>query len=147
MRGKMLALKYSGAQHREYFKMIDLLRLRWKHIFNEKPQYSTTIFRSFILDMWKVDRVTLSSACNLIADMQSINTQREYIYRLCDDRIIESDVYVGSDKNKRELEDRFGRGRSSPLIWLSHEARAKVDLFLDNAIDEIARTYNAISNT
>ena len=132
-------LKYTMDQHSEYMKMMDFIRLRWRHLFNDKIQYKTNMFRSFILGMWKVESMPMADACLMLPELRSANTQREYIYKLYDNEIITSNVYVGTDKSRRDREGSYGRGRSSPLVWLSDDTRKKVDLYLDEAVDEILK--------
>lgn len=138
---------YTYFQYHEYLQMNDMIRLRWKYLFDGRPQYNTNLFRNFVIGMWKVESMSLADACLLLPELKSTNTQREYIYKLYDSNILNSVVYVGSDKNKRDEEKSYGRGKASPLVWLSDEARAKVDLYLDDAVDQLVNTATKITTS
>ena len=40
----------------------------------------------------------------------------------------------------------YGRGKSSPLVWLSNETRSKVDVYLDEAIEEMIKTAGSVGS-
>lgn len=139
------ALEYTSEQHSEYLKMYDIIRLRWRHLFGDKIQYNTNMFRAFILGMWKVENIPLADACLMLPELRSPNTQREYIYKLYDSKILSSNVYVGTDKTRRDHEASYGRGKASPSVWLNSDIREKVDLYLDEAVDEIVKLAASVT--
>ena len=139
------SLKYTNAQHSDYLKMYDFIRLRWRHLFGDKIQYNTNMFRNFILGMWKVESIPLADACLMLPELRSPNTQREYIYKLYDGKIVSSDVCVGTDKSRRDHEASYGRGKASPSVCLNIEIRKKVDLYLDEAVGEIVKLATSVT--
>jgi hypothetical protein len=158
------ATKFTKEQHLQYLNMLGVVGTRWQHVLLGLPEYQNSNGWGLLTNLWSQGRVKMSTAYSYMKELKSPTTQRSFILNaikaglvLCDDRdlMLELTGHKGDQQaleKRRALERRKNgrpgnsrRGLSSPEIWLSQELREKLDIFFDEAIDELVKAAEGIT--
>lgn len=162
----MVATKYTNAQHVQYLNMLGVVGKRWEQALHGHPECQTSIGWNLLTNLWSQGRVKMTTAYSFMKELKSSTTQRSFILNairagliLCNDATLMVEL-TGTEEERRALAKRrsteqkrkgktgdkdYGRrGLSSPEIWLSHAFREKLDVFFDEAIEELIKAASAI---
>ncbi len=124
-------LKYNGNQRREYLNMIDIIGQNWLGVFEGNSEFYQTSYWDLFSRLWRtVGPVRKMDASRFMVNLKSAQTAGKYV---------ETALHHGYLIEKENPKDARSR-----LIELSPDMRHRLDLFFDQAVDEVINSQKKI---
>lgn len=135
--------RYGQEDRDAYFRMLAVVGTRWEDAIG-RADYRNTTGWNLLTRLWREKRVRMSAAYDFLPDVKSPTTRRIWIQKAIADGIIEcSDArLVGQLRSGKKAA--LPRGQNSPDIWLNPEIAAKIDVFMDDVLDELLKTADRV---
>lgn len=124
-------MKYNDDQRREYLIMTDKIGMGWVEIFEGNTEFYSAAYWDLLTGMWRQkDPVRKTDALGFMKAIKSAHTAGKYVesalsYKL----LVEMDNPIDA---------------RSKLLTLSEDMRTKLDVFFDNAVNEVRKANQSI---
>jgi hypothetical protein len=126
-----MALQYNDEQRREYLSMIDNIAQHWLRVFDQNTELYSAVYWDLLTRIWKSDRpVRRTDALRFMTSVKSAATAGKYINEAIRQRFL------------REYPN--PQDARSKLLELSPDLRERLDVFFDNAVDEVRQAHQSI---
>ncbi len=123
---------YNDAQRREYLHMIDRVGGAWLRVFGDDAEFYSANYWDLLTRLWRSERpVRKTDALGFLTAVKSGHTAGKYL-----ERAIERG-FVTETENPEDARSR--------LVGLSPDMRARLDGFLDTAVDEVGQTHGNLA--
>ncbi len=135
--------RYTRDDHEAYFKMLAVVGTRWEEAIG-RADYRNPTGWNLLTRLWREGRVKMSGAYEFIRDVKSPTTRRIWIQKAIADGIVDCSDAVLTRALRSGKKPALPRGQASPDIWLSAKIAAKIDVFMDDVLDELLRTADDV---
>ncbi len=123
---------YNDAQRREYLYMIDRIGAAWLRVFGDDTEFYSANYWDLLTRLWRSERpVRKTDALGFMTAVKSGHTAGKYLERAIERGFV---TETGNPEDAR-----------SRLVGLSPDMRARLDSFLDTAVDEVGQTHGNLA--
>lgn len=135
--------RFERRDREAFVRLINMFGTEWAAAIGDQEYRNSTSW-NLLIRIWDADRVKMSTAYEFMRDVKSPTTKRHWIQKAIADGILEcSDVELARKLKSGETTS-LPRGHHSPNIWLNKKVAARIDLFLDNMLEQILKTGDEI---
>ena|ERR1051326_2151562 len=139
--------KYARDDYEAYFGMLGVLGTRWE-IAVGHPGYRNSTGWHLLTKLWRQGPTKMADAYAFLTEIKSADKKRKLVEGAIKDELIECSDAMLVRKIRGKLQEGENpeprRGKVSPDIWLSSEMNERIDIFLDEVIDELIKTAASI---
>ena len=123
---------YNDAQRREYLHMIDRVGGAWLRVIGDDTEFYSANYWDLLTRLWRSERpVRKTDALGFMTAVKSGHTAGKYLERAIERGFV---TETGNPEDAR-----------SRLVGLSSDMRARLDGFLDTAVDEVGQTHGNLA--
>ncbi|MGH8428720.1 MAG: hypothetical protein ACRES7_12225 [Gammaproteobacteria bacterium] len=123
--------------------MLAVIGTRWEDAIGHANYRSRTGW-DLLTRLWREKRIKMSAAYEFMPDIKSPTTRRMWIQKAIADGVIECSDAQLARQLRSGKKPSLPRGQNSPDIWLNPKISAKIDAFMDDALDELLKTASRL---
>ncbi len=135
--------RYTQEDQDAYFRMLAVVGTRWEEAIGRADYRNTTAW-NLLTRLWRARRVKMSAAYDFLPDVKSPTTRRLWIQKAIADGIVECADARLVKQLRGGKKPALPRGQNSPEIWLNAETGAKIEVFMDDVLDELLKTADRV---
>lgn len=139
----MPGARYTREDQDAYFRMLAVVGTRWVGAIG-RADYRNTTGWNLLTRLWREGRVKMSAAYEFMPEVKSPTTRRLWIQKAIAEGIVECSDTRLVRQLRTGKKPSLPRGQNSPDVWLNLEVRAKIDAFMNDVLDELLKTANAV---
>ena len=130
---KIMTLKYNSEQRVEYLNMTERIGMNWLEVFQGNAEFYSAPYWDLLTSVWKCGgQVRKTDAAKFMKGIKSAQTAGKYVESATENGFLQE------EDNPRDAR--------SKLLALSPEMKGRLDIFFDQAVEELRKASKKVES-